>query len=130
MHIDTPVWEPTPTVVEVTSFALTRDASTHIVVAGDALGTAGWIVDNFILFEVFDCTGARVDAALTGWTGGERVTLDGAPVRRIGRDAFEYVAGEVVLDSLAPPAVPVVIHATTLDYGDHVLLTEVYLLSR
>lgn len=130
VHIETTEWEPTPTIIAESWTWLERGPTDTLALSHDAAGTANWWVDNFILFEVFDCEGARIDAAFIGFTNGEAVTLDGVRVPQIGADAFEFRPREVSLASIVPVGVPVHLHATALDYGSWVSLGDLWALAR
>lgn len=130
VHIATTEWEPTPTIIAESWTWLERGPTDTLALSHDAAGTANWWVDNFILFEVFDCEGARIDAAFIGFTNGEVVTLDGVRVPQIGADAFEFRPREVSLASIVPVGVPVHLHATALDYGSWVSLGDLWALPR
>lgn len=129
LHVDTTMWEQTPTLIVDVTLAVKRPAaSTHLVIAGDAAGTAPWGIDNFALFEVFDCSGRRVGVALAGFVNGT-VTQDGEPVAQLDGNAFDHDAGAVSLDSLVPVGGVYTLHASALDYGGWESVSETYLVA-
>lgn len=83
---------------------------------GDASATAGVSFDNVVLLEVLSAEGKVIDRAAVGFTEGlimgkERIDL-------LGRQAFNFEAGEVNLSSLVPEKGPWKLRATVLDnYG-------------
>jgi hypothetical protein len=130
LHIDTTMWEQTPTIIEDTSVWLVRpSAATHLVVAGDGAATARWYVDNFVLFEVLDCAGSRIAVAFAGYVNGP-LTQDGTPVPQLGSNAFDFGPTDISLDELVPIGAPVRVLATALDNGGWVSISDVFVVSR
>lgn len=81
---------------------------------GNADGTLGWSVDNFILFEVLDGAGAVTGRFACGfsegvWVGREAVDL-------VGRQAFSFEPGEVDVTGHLPETGRFRLRATALDY--------------
>lgn len=126
VHIDAPSWEPTPSIIEEWTSHPIATPHGRWIIAGDASGTRRWIVDNFILLEVFDCNGSRLSAAFVGFKDGP-VTLDGKPLLQLGENAFEFEAGVIDIAPILPTDRPFRLRATALDYGGGVQLTDVYL---
>jgi hypothetical protein len=83
---------------------------------GDDKATAGVSFDNVVLLEVLSPEGKVINRAAVGFTEGlimgkERIDL-------LGRQAFNFEAGEVNLSSLVPERGPWKLRATVLDnYG-------------
>ena len=83
---------------------------------GDASASAGLSVDNVVLLEVLSADGKVINRAAVGFTeglmiGNERIDL-------LGRQAFNFEAGEVNLSTLVPEKGPWKLRGTVLDnYG-------------
>lgn len=93
---------------------------------GDAKGTLGFSVDNFLLLEVVDASGQVTRRATVGFT--EAVHLGREQVDSVGRRAFIFEAGEVDITHLLPDSAPFQVRATALDTWGVGRVSDVYLL--
>lgn len=83
---------------------------------GDAKATAGVSFDNVVLLEVLSADGKVINRAAVGFTEG--LLLGRERIDLLGRQAFNFDAGEVNLSSLVPEHGPWKLRATVLDnYG-------------
>jgi len=91
---------------------------------GDATCTKGVSVDNFILFEVLDSTGAVKHRFAVGFHSG--TTVNDQEVDNVGASAFNF---DHPLDVTAqlPSDAPFTLRATALDYGGVGRVSDVYL---
>ncbi len=93
--------------------------------AGDAAGTTGWSVDNFLLIEISG--GGSNGAFIVGHT--EPVRMNRRQLPRIGRQSFSFSAGEIDLTRHLPQgASRITVHA--LDYGGAGFVSDVFLIIR
>ena len=91
---------------------------------GDAKGTTGVSFDNGVFLEVLNPEGKVLKSAAVGFTEGlimgkERIDL-------LGRQAFNFEAGEVNISDLAPEKGPWKLRATVLDNYGVGRCTDVY----
>lgn len=93
---------------------------------GDAKGTLGIAVDNFLLLEVLDASGQVTRRATVGFT--EAVHMGREQVDSVGRRAFNFEAGEVDITHLLPDSAPFQVRATALDTWGVGRVSDVYLL--
>ena len=83
---------------------------------GDAKATSGVSFDNVVLLEVLSADGKVINRAAIGFTEG--LLLGRERIDLLGRQAFNFDAGEVNLSSLVPERGPWKLRATVLDnYG-------------
>lgn len=81
---------------------------------GNAEGTLGWSVDNFVLFEVLDGAGAVTGRFACGFSEG--VSVGRESVDLVGRQAFSFEPGEVDVTGHLPESGSFRLRATALDY--------------
>jgi len=81
---------------------------------GDAEGTKGWSVDNFLLLEVLADNGRVLDRVVIGFTDG--VMAGNERIDNLGRQAFNFEPGEINLTPRLPERQPFKLRATALDY--------------
>ncbi|QDE99452.1 hypothetical protein [Myxococcus xanthus] len=93
---------------------------------GDAKGTLGIAVDNFLLLEVLDASGQVTRRTTVGFT--EAVHMGREQVDSVGRRAFTFEAGEVDITHLLPDSAPFQVRATALDTWGVGRVSDVYLL--
>jgi hypothetical protein len=131
VRMQTTVWERVPRVLR-TSATPVAAGWQRVTLAGDPGGTGDFRIDNFILLEVLDESGARVSSGLVGnvvdCTG--PVLLDGRPVPELGPKSFTIPGGAVDLSQLFPAGKSVTLRATALDYGGAAYVSDVYLIVR
>ncbi len=83
---------------------------------GDDKATAGVSFDNVVLLEVLSPEGKVLNRAAVGFTEG--LLMGKESIDLLGRQAFNFEAGEVNLSSLVPEKGPWKLRATVLDnYG-------------
>lgn len=92
--------------------------------AGDARGGAGWNVDNFLLLELFDASGAFLKATTAG--AHEGISRNG---QRIPEQAngHHHGACSVDLRNFLPVGKPFRLKASAMDYGGEGFISEVWL---
>jgi len=95
--------------------------------AGDAGGTKGWRVDNFLLIEVLDQSGNLLSSALAGLT--ETVRRNGNPIETIGRSSDSFNACEIDVTRLLPVGRPFRLRVSAMDYGYVGFVSDVYIVS-
>jgi hypothetical protein len=126
VEVDTRDMDRTPHVVAVGETPLLRLEGAHAKLYGNKAGTQGWSVDNFVLFEIFDASGRRLNSAAVGST--DTVTLGREHVDDVGRRSFTFEPGEVDLTSHLPERDPFKIRATALDYGGVGRVSDLYVI--
>ncbi len=83
---------------------------------GDDKATSGVSFDNVVLLEVLTADGKVINRAAVGFTDG--LIMGNDRIDLLGRQAFNFEAGEVNLSSLVPERGPWKLRATVLDnYG-------------
>lgn len=117
--------ERTPRVVAVGESPLLSAEGVDVTLAGDAAGTQGFSVDNFILLEVLSDDGKRLGRAAVGYLNGlseglERIDL-------LGPRAFSFEANEVNLATLLPEKGRFRVRATAMDIGGVGRVSDVFL---
>lgn len=125
LEIDTTEGERTPRIVTTGQTPLLRLEGSRARLYGDARGTLGISVDNFLLLEVLDAKGRLVRSAVVGFTEG--VHMGKEQVDSLGRRAFTFEPGEVDLTNLLPESEPFQVRATALDYWGVGRVSDVYL---
>jgi len=127
VQIDQTEFPKTPRIVaQATSRPLTQTTRVGLALRGATPGSS-WKVDNLLLVEVLDAvTGTRMDAAFAGYVKGANVMLGGAPLRRLGTEAFEHAAGEINLGSLLPVGQAFRLRVSALDNGVEAYVTDVF----
>jgi hypothetical protein len=125
VEVDTHDLDRTPHVVATGESPFIKLDGAHAKIYGDSAGTQGWSVDNFVLFEVFDAQGHRVGAAASGYM--EPVMIGREHVDNVGRQSFNFEAGEVDLTAQLPERDAFKIRATALDIGGVGRVSDVFL---
>lgn len=99
----------------------------RIFLAGNAAGTAGFGVDNFLYLTI----GSRGGHKRRFFVGtADPVTHRGRPVARLGSNKFRFRAGEIDLTPYFPKGVPTRIKVSALDYGVVGFVSDVFLIVR
>lgn len=124
VEVDTRDFDRTPHVVATGETPVFRLEGGHARLFGDKAGSAGWSVDNFVLIEVLDPQGHRINSAAIGFTDG--VMVGSERVDSLGRLSFSFDAGEVDLTSHLPEREPFRIRATALDYNGVGKVSDVF----
>ncbi len=127
LSMDTTRYDKIPYSMHVSSHDLMIAAPAKFCLAGDAGGTKGWSVDNFLLIEVLDQSGNLTSSALAGNT--ETVRRNGNPIETIGRTSFSFNACEIDITKLLPVGKPFRLRASAMDYGGVGYVSDVFIVS-
>lgn len=114
VEVDTRDYDRTPRVVAKGETPLLPAEGQLVRLYGDEAASKGIEVDNFILLEVLGEDGKVKNRAAVGFT--DLVLMGNERVDNLGRRAFKFEAGEVVLGSLLPEKGYYRLRATVLDY--------------
>lgn len=126
VEVDTDEGERTPRVVTFGESAVLRRDGQRARLYGDAKGTLGFSVDNFLLLEVLDGQGKKVvRRAVVGFT--ESVHMGNEQVDNVGRRAFSFEPGEIDVTELLPESSPFKVRVTVLDSWGVGRVSDVYL---
>ncbi|MDC0709727.1 hypothetical protein POL68_14745 [Stigmatella sp. ncwal1] len=125
VEIDTRDFDRTPRVVTTGETPLLHLEDSRARLYGNASGTGGFSVDNFILFEVLDEKGKVVSRAAVGFT--DSVLIGKEQVDNVGRRSFTFEPGEVDLTAQLPESAPFKLRATVLDYSGVGRVSDVFL---
>ena len=125
VEIETRDFERTPRVVATGESPLFRLDGSRARLFGDAAGTLGWSVDNFVLIEVIAENGKVLHRAAVGFT--EPVSIGAERIDNLGKMSFTFEAGEVNLTPLLPESEPFKLRATALDYYGVGRVTDLFL---
>ncbi|ATB49874.1 hypothetical protein [Corallococcus macrosporus] len=126
VEVDATEGERTPRVVTTGQTPTLSLNGNRARLYGDAKGTLGIAVDNFLLLEVLDAQGKVSRRATVGFT--EAVHMGPEIVDSVGRRAFTFEAGEVDITHLLPESAPFQVRATALDTWGVGRVSDVYLL--
>jgi tetratricopeptide (TPR) repeat protein len=127
LTVDAARWDKTPYSMHVSSHDLMITTPATFCLAGDAGGTKGWSVDNFLLIEILDQSGNLISSALAGLT--ETVRRNGNPVETIGRSSESFNACEIDVTKLLPVGRPFRLRASAMDYGYVGFVSDVFIVS-
>ncbi len=127
LSMDTTSWDKIPYSMHVSSHDLMIAAPAKFCLAGDAGGTKGWSVDNFLLIEILDQSGNLISSALAGLT--ETVRRNGNPIETIGRSSYSFNACEIDVTKLLPVGRPFRLRASAMDYGGVGYVSDVFIVS-
>jgi len=126
VEVDTDEGERTPRVVTFGETAELRRNGQRARLYGDAKGTLGFSVDNFLLLEVLDGQGKKVvRRAVMGFT--ESVHIGNEQVDNLGSRAFSFEPGEIDVSELLPESAPFRVRVTILDSWGVGRVSDVYL---
>lgn len=112
--IDTTTYDRTPHVVAFGETPVLQSEGAEVRLYGDKDGNQGWSVDNVLLLELFDASGAIKDRTAVGFTDG--LLIGKEHVDLLGRQSFRFDAGEVDLSRFVPEHGAWKLRATVLDY--------------
>jgi hypothetical protein len=126
LEIDTHDHERTPHVVATGETPLLALEGRTARLYGNAEGTTGFSVDNFLLIEVIADSGKVLDRVVIGFTEG--VMAGSERIDNLGRQAFNFEGGEINLTPRLPDRQPFKLRATALDYFGVGRVSDVYLL--
>jgi len=114
VEVDTRDFERTPRVVaRGETVPLSLDGA-RARLYGDAEGTRGWSVDNFVLFEVVDAQDRVTARFACGFSDG--VMVGPEQVDLVGPQSFTFGPGEVDVSQFLPESGRFRLRATALDY--------------
>ncbi|WP_257459765.1 hypothetical protein [Archangium lipolyticum] len=125
VEIDTREFERTPRVVATGETPLVQLSGARARLYGDAAGTKGFKVDNFILLEVLDASGRVLNRSAVGFS--ENVHMGREVVDSVGPRSFHFEPGQVDLTTRLPESEPFQVRATVLDYSGVGRVTDVFL---
>jgi hypothetical protein len=125
VEVDTRDFDRTPRVVARGETPLVKLSGARARLYGDAEGTRGFDVDNFILLEVVDGSGRVLNRGAVGFT--ENVHMGREVVDSVGPRAFHFEPGQVDLTTRLPENEPFQVRATVLDYSGVGRVTDVFL---
>lgn len=118
-------WDKHPHALYRSETSMVMNQPMHVLLAGDAKGTMGWSVDNFLLIEVLDSRGNVRTMAEVG--SSEPLFCDGKLVPMIGPKSFSFNPNEVDLASILPFGTPFTLRVTAMDYGSVAHCSDVFL---
>jgi hypothetical protein len=124
LEIDTRDHDRTPHVVATGETPLITLQNRGARLYGDAEGTQGFSVDNFLLLEVVGENGRVLDRMVVGFTDG--VMAGNERIDNLGRQAFNFEPGEINLTPRLPEGKPFLLRATALDYFGVGRVSDVY----
>ncbi len=125
IEVDTRDFERTPRVVAQAETEPLQLQGARARLYGNAEGTAGWSVDNFVLFEVLDDAGTVIARGNAGFVQGLKVGAE--HIDNLGRMAFSFEPGEIDITRLLPEGKPFRVRATALDIGGVGRVSELWL---
>lgn len=121
LRMNTTRWDKIPyRMAPVFSGTVRLARNQRAILAGNAAGTAGWGIDNFLLIEIGNkrlVTGAH-----------EPVIMAGRAVQHIGRNSQNIRAGEIDLTAYLQVGRPVNLRVTAFDYGGIGHVSDVFLI--
>ena len=127
LTVDAARFDKIPYSMHVSSHDLMITTPAKFCLAGDAGGTKGWRVDNFLLIEILDQRGNLTSSALAGLT--ETVRRNGNPIETIGRSSDSFNACEIDVTKLLPVGRPFRLRASAMDYGYVGFVSDVFIVS-
>ncbi len=125
VEVDTRDFERIPRIVAQVETDLLELQGARARLYGNAEGTSGWSVDNFVLFEVVDETGRVLSRGNAGFVQGLKVGTE--HIDNLGRMAFSFEPGEIDLTRLLPEGRPFRVRATALDIGGVGRVSELWM---
>jgi hypothetical protein len=128
VEIETHEYDRTPHVVATGETPLFSLDGLTARLYGDEAATLGFGVDNFLLIEVLADNGRVIDRVVVGFTEG--VTIGSERIDNLGRQAFNFEAGEVNLTPRLPEKQAFKLRATALDYGGVGRVSDVFVVLR
>lgn len=127
LKMQTTKWDKVPyRITRAFSGTIRLTPGRRAVLAGNAAGTAGWNVDNFLLIEI--SSGGSTRRLVVG--AHEPVIMAGRVIQKIGRNSLSFGAGEIDLTPYLQVGKPVGLRVTALDYGGVGRVSDVFLVMR
>ncbi len=129
LSMQTGKWDKKPsTMGEETTDILFLDKPRKVRLAGDEEGKKGWKVDNFILVEIMDETGAVTNRKVIGrLDSGDSLLQSGKRVSQLQPNSMVFTPKKVDIGPL-PVKKPFKLKVTALDYGDFGEVSDVYMI--
>jgi hypothetical protein len=125
LNISTTAWWDTPHILggpkNISQQAKKKGMKVYL--SGDAKGTKGWGIDNFLFIEIF--LGSTVKRYVVGSV--EEVSYQGVKVEHIGGNKFGFGPTEIELAQYIPDGSRFALTITALDYGGEKKLSDVWL---
>ncbi len=118
-------WDKHPHALYRSEHSFILSQPMHALLAGDAAGTKGWSVDNFLLIEVLDSEGRVKKMAEIGCS--EPLYCNDNPVPEIGPSSFSFNKKEIDLRSILPLNTPFTLRVTAMDYGSAANCSDVFI---
>ena len=125
IEIDTRDHDRTPRVVATGESPLLPTDGLMVKIYGDEEGLMGWDVDNLLLLEVLAENGKIVNRAAIGFS--DLVMMGNERIDALGRQAFTFEPGEIILGTLVPEHGFYRLRATVLDYYGNGRCSDVWL---
>ncbi|MFL5319292.1 MAG: hypothetical protein ACJ790_06510 [Myxococcaceae bacterium] len=126
IEVDTREFERTPRVVATGETPMIKLDGARARLFGDAAGTKGWEVDNFVLLEIIGANGQVLSRAAVGYAP-EGVEIANERIDNVGKMGFGFEPGEVDVTGKLPENEPFKVRATALDYSGVGRVTDVFL---
>jgi hypothetical protein len=124
-HVDTNVHDKTPYLItDAYEGALRIGGNQSVLLAGNAAGTAGWRVDNYLVVEIEWAGGSKAF-----WIGnGDALSRRSERLPQVGLTSFEQGAFDITAQ--IPRNVDLRVRISALDYGGVGFVSDVYLVVR
>ena len=126
LYVNTASGEPVPFVVGKTAIGPLNRQGGRVRLYGDAAGTLGWSVDNFVLLEIARPDGTLLQRVAIGFQQG--ASIGSEQIDTVGPMQFQFGPGEVDLTRFLPADEPVVLTATELDTGSVGSVSDLFLI--
>ncbi|MBQ4335180.1 MAG: hypothetical protein IJC63_07400 [Myxococcaceae bacterium] len=125
LYVNTASGEPVPYVVGRGQISDFNRQGGRVRLFGDAAGTLGFSVDNFVLIEIARPDGVLLQRVAIGFQQG--ASIGSEQIDTVGPMQFQFGPGEIDLTRFIPANEPVVITATVLDTGSVGSASALYL---
>lgn len=126
LYVNTASGEPVPFVIGKGTVGPLNRQGGRVRLYGDAAGTLGWSVDNFVLMEIARPDGTLIQRVAIGFQQG--ASIGSEQIDTVGPMQFQFGPGEVDLTRFIPADAPVVITATALDTGSVGAVSDLFLI--
>lgn len=126
LYVNTASGAPVPFVVGQGRVGPLDRQGGRVRLYGDAAGTQGWSVDNFILIEIARPNGVMIHRIAIGFQQG--ASIGSEQIDTVGPMQFQFGPGEIDLTRFIPINEPVVITATALDTGSVGAVSDLFLI--
>jgi uncharacterized caspase-like protein len=126
LKMDTWTYDKIPYYMTTSSTKVMLRSPRKVTLAGDAQGRMPWKVDNFLLLETMDSSGAILRKVVIGNT--DDVLYDGKVIQKIGPKSFTFQAETIDVTELFPINRQVVLRASAMDYGGLGEVSNIFLI--